>query len=128
MEITKDVLAAIIDAYPYELIFADRTHTARLMNAAARRRYAGRVEVGASLFGCHNEHSRAKIEEFLAAADAGDTTEKFEVLNTRHAEREFFVPVVDAGGKVIGYFERHETVWSTDDPSQPLGDYWERSL
>ena len=101
MEIDKSVLAAILDAYPYEVVFVDRTHTVRYCNRAAQRRYEGRVRVGASLFVCHNEGTRPKIEEFLRRADAGEE-EMFETYNTQTGEREFFVPVRDESGAVIG--------------------------
>ena len=69
MEINEEVLAAILDAYAYEIVFADRNHIVRYMNAVAKRRYTGRVNIGASLFNCHNENSRIKIEAFLKRAD-----------------------------------------------------------
>ena len=39
MEINEEVLAAILDAYAYEIVFADRNHIVRYMNAVAKRRY-----------------------------------------------------------------------------------------
>lgn len=119
MEIHAEILKAILDAYPYEIVFCDRAHTVRFLNRAAQKRYAGVVHIGDSLFGCHNERARAKIEAFLARADAGEG-EMFEALNTHKGEREFFVPVRDEGGKVIGYFERHEDLWTADDPQKPV--------
>lgn len=120
MEINVEVLNAILDAYPYEVVFVDRTHTVRYMNRAAQTRYAGVVKIGGSIFSCHNERARVKIEEFLARADAGEEGEMFEVLNGSTGEREFFVPVRDAQGKVIGYFERHENYWTKDKPDEPV--------
>ena len=119
MEINMEVLNAILDAYPSEVVFVDRTHTVRFMNRAAQTRYAGVVKIGASLFNCHNENTKGKIEEFLARADAGEN-EMFEVLNGTTHEREFFVPVRDKEGKVIGYFERHENLWTLDHPEAPV--------
>ena len=113
------LLEAILDAYPYEIVCCDRSHTVRYMNRVARARYSAFISVGGSLFNCHNESSRAKIERFLERADAGEG-EMFEVLNKATGEREFFVPVRDPGGRVIGYFERHENYWSPDDPAQPV--------
>ena len=40
--------------------------------------------------------------------------------------REFFVPVRDDEGKVIGYYERHEVLWNEDNPQEPVGEYWKR--
>ncbi len=127
MIVNEEVLAAILDAYPYEVVFVDRTHTVRYMNRTAKKRYAGRVFIGNSLFNCHNESTKPKIEAFLARADAGEE-EMFEVYNRKTGEREFFTPVKDADGTVIGYFERHEVPWEPEQPDVPVGDYWLRRL
>lgn len=127
MEITKEVLLGIIDAYPYEVVFADRSHIVRFMNRTAQKRYPGRVSVGNSLFGCHNERSRVKIEEFLRRADGGED-EMFELYNRKTGEREFFVPVRSSEGTVVGYFERHEVPWDAGHPEEPVGDYWLRRI
>ena len=125
MEIDFAVLQAILDAYPYEVVFVDRTHTVRYLNKTACRRYGGMVVVGNSLFNCHNERTKPKIEEFLRRADAGED-EMFEVLNGQTGEREFFTPVRDQDGVVIGYFERHEKPWDASSAAQPIGDYWKK--
>ena len=127
MEITKEVLEAILDAYAYEVIFVDRTHIVRYMNKTAKIRYGNRVIIGNSLFNCHNENSRGKIEEFLRRADAGED-EMFQVLNGKTGEREFFVPVRDSEGKVIGYFERHEMPWSKEEADKPVFEYWKHRV
>lgn len=123
MEITKEVLQAIIDAYPYEIVFVNRDHIVRFMNKTAQRRYKGRVIIGNSLFNCHNEGSKVKIEQFLKRADEGEE-EMFETYNQKTGEREFFTPVKDDEGKVIGYFERHEAPWTKEEASKEVGDYW----
>ena len=125
MEINEQVLRGILDAYPYEVVFVDRTHTVRYLNRTAQRRYGGRVVVGNSLFNCHNERTRPKIEAFLRRADAGEE-EMFETYNRQTGEREFFVPVRGEDGRVIGYFERHEAPWRPEAADEPVGDYWER--
>ena len=112
MEITKEILEAILNAYPYEVVFCDRTHTVRYMNKTAVKRYTGRVSIGA-------------IEAFLQRADEGED-EMFELCNRKTGEREFFVPVRNSEGTVIGYFERHEVPWSADEAAVPVGDYWLR--
>lgn len=127
MEITKEVLEAILDAYAYEIIFVDRNHIVRYMNKTAKIRYGQRVIIGNSLFNCHNENTRGKIEEFLRRADNGED-EMFQVLNGKTGEREFFVPVRDKEGKVIGYFERHEMPWSCEHPEVPVTEYWKHRV
>ena len=127
MEITKEVLLSILDAYAYEIVFVDRTHIVRYMNKTAKQRYGDRVIIGNSLFNCHNENTKGKIEEFLKRADAGED-EMFELLNGKTGEREFFVPVRDESGHVIGYFERHEVAWDSDHPEIPIFEYWKNRI
>ena len=127
MEITFEVLKGILDAYAYEVVFVDRTHTVRWMNKTAGKRYKDRVFIGNSLFNCHNEGSKAKIEAFLKRADAGED-EMFESFNRKTGEREFFVPVRNGQGEVIGYFERHEAPWTREEASEPVGEYWKRRI
>ena len=120
MEMNAEILAAILDAYAYEVVFVDRDHIVRFLNKAAKKKYGSMVKVGNSIFNCHNERAKVKIEEFLARADAGEEGELFEVLNGATGEREFFVPVRDAAGKVVGYFECHENHWCKEDPAAPV--------
>lgn len=125
MELNEKLFEAILDAYPYEIVFVDRTHTVRWLNRTARKRYGGILTVGNSLFNCHNERTRPKIEAFLRRADEGED-EMFETWNGETGEREFFVPVRDENGDVIGYFERHEVPWTRERAEEPVGEYWKR--
>ena len=125
MKIDESVLKAILDAYPYEVVFVDCTHTVRYLNKTAKQRYGERVQIGNSLFNCHNESTKPKIERFLERAQNGED-EMFETYNKKTGEREFFVPVKDEDGTVIGYFERHEVPWSEEEADVPVGEYWKR--
>ena len=120
----EEIYKAILNAYPYEIVYCDLTHTIRWMNSAALKRYKGRAQVGQSLFNCHNENSRLKIEAFLKRAET-EEGEFFESLSTKRPEREFFVPVKDDQGKLIGYFERHEILWDDAHANVTVKDYWE---
>ena len=73
MEMNMEILTAILDAYAYEIVFVDRTHTVRFLNKAAKKRYGDVVKIGNSIFNCHNERAKVKIEQFLARADKGMT-------------------------------------------------------
>lgn len=123
MEINEEVLLGILDAYAYEIVFVDRMHIVRYMNKTAKQRYGNRVQIGNSLFNCHNENSKIKIEEFLKRADQGEN-EMYELYNNKTSEREFFVPVRNSAGQVIGYFERHEVSWSEEHPEISVFEYW----
>ncbi len=50
-ELNMDVLKLILNAYPYEVVFCDRTHTVRFINKAAKARYGNVVQVG-RIFNC----------------------------------------------------------------------------
>ncbi|WRK52542.1 PAS domain-containing protein [Coprobacillaceae bacterium CR2/5/TPMF4] len=82
MDITKEILESILDAYAYEIVFVDRNHIVQYMNKTAKQRYGNRVVIGNSLFNCHNENSKHKIEEFLKRADNGED-EMFETYNKK---------------------------------------------
>ena len=62
MEITKEILENILDAYSYEIVFVDRQHIVRYMNKTAKKRYGDRVQIKPKLFNCHSENSKVKIE------------------------------------------------------------------
>lgn len=49
-ELNMDVLKSILNAYPYEVVFCDRTHTVQFINKAAKARYGDVVQVGRSIF------------------------------------------------------------------------------
>lgn len=44
--LNMDVLKSILNVYPYEVFFCDRTHTVRFINKAAKERYGDVVQVG----------------------------------------------------------------------------------
>ena len=78
-------IQGILDAYAYEIVFVDRNHIVQYMNKTAKQRYGNRVVIGNSLFNCHNENSKYKIEEFLKRADNGED-EMFETYNKKTGE------------------------------------------
>ena len=49
MEITKEILESILDAYSYEIVFVDRQHIVRYMNKTAKERYGERVKINQTL-------------------------------------------------------------------------------
>lgn len=45
MELTKEILFGILDAYAYEIVFVDRNHIVQYMNKTAKQRYGNRVKI-----------------------------------------------------------------------------------
>ena len=60
-----EMYKAILDSFPYPIVFADADHIIRYLNKTARYKYyemRGYDElIGKSLFDCHNDLSREKI-------------------------------------------------------------------
>jgi DUF438 domain-containing protein len=100
------LLGLFLDSLKDAFCFCDTDHVIRYMNAAAQDRFAGRpAEIGRSIFDCHNDESNALIVEVLERFRDGET----EVLVTDdEIKRAYMRAVRDAGGNVIGYYERYE--------------------
>ncbi len=107
----EQMFEAILDAFPYPIVFVDTEHVIRYVNRCGRYQYnseRGYPElVGRSLFDCHlYSSSREKISE-CANKLANHSMEIFLGVNARN-HRVYMNPVRDAGGNLIGYFERFE--------------------
>lgn len=104
--IDSTLMAAILDSLKDPILFADVEHVTRYMNKAAIAYYDdGESLIGRSLLDCHNERSQQMMIEILAEMHQG-LEERLITDNDRH--RIYMRVVRDAGGKVLGYYERYE--------------------
>jgi DUF438 domain-containing protein len=104
--IDATLMAAILDSLKDPVLFADTEHITRYMNEAAIAYYEeGESLIGGSLLDCHNERSQQMMKEILAAMHEG-LEEQLITDNEKH--RIYMRAVRDAGGKVLGYYERYE--------------------
>jgi PAS domain S-box-containing protein len=106
----EKMLAYILDAIPYPIVFVDCDHTIKYLNKAAEYHYYAERGydqlIGKSIFECHNTRSQEKIREAV------------EKLKNHHREiflgvavnnqRIYINPVRNENGELIGYFERFE--------------------
>jgi len=100
------ILRAVMDSLKDPILFADREHIIRYMNAAAKTHYKqGEKLIGTSLLDCHNEKSCEVIIDVLHAMNEG-VEERLITDNEKH--RIFMRAVRDSDGNVLGYFERYE--------------------
>ena len=100
------LLAAILDSVKDPVLFADTGHVTRYMNKPAERHYEeGRALIGRSLLDCHNAESQRMMKEILAEMQAG-LDERLITDNEKH--RIYMRAVRDAGGGLLGYYERYE--------------------
>ena len=108
---------AILDGISSPIVFVDNDHVIRHLNKAARVRYyekrGYRDLIGKSLFDCHNPTSQEEIKCLHERLLAGES-EIFLKVNKQY-EKITVVGVRDAGGRLLGYYERFEN--STEPPA-----------
>ncbi len=100
----------ILDAFPYEIVFADKDHIIRYMNREAEYRYyivrGYRELIGRSILDCHSEETGQRIAGAVERMkNHGD--EELIGLNENN-EKTYLTPVRNEDGELIGYFERFE--------------------
>jgi DUF438 domain-containing protein len=112
--IDATLMAAILDSLKDPILFADTEHITRYMNKAATIYYEeGGSLIGRSLLDCHNDRSQQMMKEILAEMYQGLT----ERLITDDEEHRIYMRVVrDAGGTVLGYYERYEPPKAKSEP------------
>jgi len=111
------VLSALLDSLKDPVVFVDTTHTVRYINKAAEHHYQeGRTLLGRSIMACHNAASNAVIREVFAALENGED-ERLITDSPKH--RIYMRAVRDAGGKLIGYYERYEPPARPAAPPNP---------
>jgi PAS domain-containing protein len=104
--VDETFLAAILDSLKDPILVADTEHVTRYMNRAAAAYYEeGESLIGRSLLDCHNEQSQQMMIDILAEMHEG-LEERLITDNEKH--RIYMRVVRDAGGKVLGYYERYE--------------------
>lgn len=102
---------SIIDQDRAAVVICNLRHEIIYMNPAAVSSYAkhgGDKLIGRSLLECHNPGSREKIQRVIDwfAAD-----ESHNLVYTGHNEkhnRDVYMVALRDGGKLIGYYEKHE--------------------
>jgi PAS domain-containing protein len=100
-------LAAILDSLKDPVLVADPQHVTRYMNKAAMAYYdEGAALLGRSLLDCHNDQSQQMMIDILAAMQGDGLEEQLITDNEKH--RIYMRAVRDAGGQVLGYYERYE--------------------
>ena len=104
--IDAGLMAAILDSLKDPVLFADMDHVTRYMNKAAIAHYdEGESLIGRSLLDCHNEQSQQMMIDILAAMHEG---EEERLITDNEKYRIYMRAVRDAGGNLLGYYERYE--------------------
>lgn len=103
---------SIIDMDRCAVVVCNPEHEIIYMNPAAAERYAkrgGQKLVGKSLLDCHGLRSREMIQK---VTDWFKESSRHNIIYTFRNEKEnkdvYMVALRDEGGRLIGYYEKHE--------------------
>jgi len=106
----EKTLMAILDAFPFPIVFVDCEHIIRFLNKNARYHYyqerGYRDLIGKSLFDCHLVHSKEQILENVEKFK-NHGQESFLSVTVKN-QRLYITPVRNEDGELIGYIERFE--------------------
>ncbi len=98
-----EIAALILENLNHAIVYADKRHVIRYMNAAGRKKYARFGEIiGKSLLDCHNELSRRLILDYIARMESGAD----EILEADKGTRRVYIRSVRGpSGALVGYYE-----------------------
>ena len=92
------------------------------MNPAAIERYAddsGEKLIGRCLFDCHG---RAAVEHIVKVVEWFQKSPENNLVHTMHSDKRdvYMVALRDADGRLIGYYEKHESRVPDDRPAYAM--------
>ncbi|BBO67779.1 hypothetical protein DSCA_17090 [Desulfosarcina alkanivorans] len=106
------VYQAILDSIHHRIVFVDNDHIIRFLNRKARRWFyekRGHADlIGKSIFACHQPASCAQLKRLYHRLQQGE--DEVFVKITAQKEKASMVAVRDAHGRLLGYFERFESL------------------
>lgn len=104
---------SVLDEDRSPVVICDLNHTILYMNKTAIDRYAkrgGAELIGQNLLDCHSPESRGLIKKAIAWFQAGkDHTVVYEFRCEKENKDVYMVALRDESGKLIGYYEKHES-------------------
>ncbi len=102
----------LLDNIKKSIVYVDREHVIRYMNAAGREHYARFGDIlNQSLWDCHDEASKKAILAYFQRLEAGED----EICYLDEPERRVYIRSVrDDKGELAGYYEIIEPVRGAD--------------
>ncbi len=99
---------SIIDQDTAPVVICNLEHTVVYMNPAAVNRYHTDI-TGKSIKVCHNSDSNEKIDRVVNwFKESKEHNKVFTSRNDKENKDVYMVALRDAGGELIGYYEKHE--------------------
>lgn len=107
----SEAFKSIVDLDDEPIVITDMDHKIVYLNPTAQKRYkkyGGASLIGQSLLDCHNAHSIQIIKDTLSwFAESVDNNKKY--THRRHNCDVYIVALRDGAGRLIGYYEKHES-------------------
>lgn len=119
---------SVVDMDIMPVVICNTEHIIIYMNPSAIKRYrkrGGGSLIGKSLLECHNTESRKKIEKVLAWFKKSDNNNRVFTFSKKDDENDYDVymeALRDDYGKLIGYYEKHESRIHENQPYYNIVD------
>ncbi len=108
----NNIFKSISDTDRAPVVICNTEHTVIYMNKAAidrYKKYGGEELLGKTLLSCHSKKSSEIIEKILTWFKESEKNNMiYTYKNTEENKDVYMVALRDPGGKLIGYYEKHE--------------------
>ena len=115
---------SVIDSDYAPVVICDLEHVIVYMNPSAAERYkkrGGYALMGRSLLECHNDDSAEKIKKAVEwFSESNEHNRVYESHNEKENKDVYMIALRGSGGKLIGYYEKHE--YRSSEPSAPYSE------
>ena len=98
----KDRAAVVICNLKHEIIYMNQ---AAILNY---EKWGGDKLIGKSLLDCHNQESREKIQKVIEWFEADESHNIVYTFHNEKQNKDVYMVALRDGGKLIGYYEKHE--------------------
>ena len=102
---------SVLDQDRAAVVICNLKHEIIYMNQAAILNYetwGGDKLIGKSLLDCHNQESREKIQKVIEWFEADESHNIVYTFHNEKQNKDVYMVALRDGGKLIGYYEKHE--------------------
>jgi len=114
---------SILEQDEAPIVVCDLNNDIIYMNPATIEHYSddsGEKLIGRCMFDCHKH---ASVEKIVKVVDWFSKSQDNNIVHTMHSERRdvYMVALRDEDGRLIGYYEKHESRVPDDRPAYVMG-------
>ena len=102
---------SVLDQDRAAVVICNLKHEIIYMNQAAILNYekwGGDKLIGKSLLDCHNQESREKIQKVIEWFESDESHNIVYTFHNEKQNKDVYMVALRDGGKLIGYYEKHE--------------------